>query len=139
MARQLSKCPVCDSGTRVSEVSCDRCGAQVRANFDPCPFCRLPAEHLSFLDTFLRCEGNLSRVERELGISYPTVRGRFSAALAALGFSNPAPASHQPDPAERRRTILDRLASGDLSAAEAAEALRAVEAPPNGKDVGSNG
>src|SRR6478672_7387264 len=87
MAKVLTRCPVCEGELKVSELTCGRCSTSVRSQFDPCRFCSLPAEHLAFVEVFLRCEGNLSRVEKELGVSYPTVRNRLTGALSALGFT----------------------------------------------------
>ena len=73
-------------------------------------------------------------MERELGISYPTVRGRVDALVRALGladgdpeptddgrFDEPAP---ETDAATARRAILERLAKHEIGADEAAAALR---------------
>jgi len=91
MAKTLTRCPVCEAGLHVSELTCGRCRTRIAGQFDPCRFCSLPAEHLAFLETFLKCEGNLSRVEKDLGISYPTVKNRFTAMLASLGYGDDAP------------------------------------------------
>src|SRR5580692_1440350 len=121
MAKALAVCPVCDGALQITELECAKCHTTIHSAFDSCRFCRLSPEHLGFIELFLRCEGNLSRVEKELNLSYPTVRNRFSAAVAALGLSaesepiQPAPV----DEAliiERRRTLLDELARGQISA-----------------------
>lgn len=125
MAKRLTRCPVCESALNVSEFSCSRCQTRIQGAFDSCRFCRLAPEHLAFVEMFLRCEGNLSRVERELNVSYPTVRNRFAAALAALGFGGETQTeTATPDDFTRRRETLEALARGDISAAEAADALR---------------
>ncbi len=142
MARMLTRCPICESALGVSELACPRCQTRIAGRFDTCRFCRLAAEHLAFLEVFLRSEGNLSRVEKELGVSYPTVRNRLTAALTALGFTgeegegesrpspevSPWPPEPAPPPppetAERRRQILDALARGEVGADEAARVLR---------------
>ena len=92
MAKTLTRCPVCEAGLHVSELTCGRCRTRIAGQFDPCRFCSLPTEHLTFLETFLKCEGNLSRVEKDLGLSYPTVKNRFTAMLSALGYGD-APAT----------------------------------------------
>jgi len=133
MAKTLTRCPVCAGEFKITELTCDRCSARVQSSFDTCRFCRLPAEHLAFIETFLKCEGNMTRVEKELGVSYPTVRNRLTGALAALGYSGPqgeAPAA-EPEPetapeemAGRRRDALNALARGEISADDAARVLR---------------
>jgi hypothetical protein len=134
MATILTRCPVCEAALGISELTCERCQTRIHGRFDPCRFCRLAPEHLAFVETFLRCEGNLSRVEKELNVSYPTVRNRLSAALTALGLANgsvePAPAPSAsplpPDPetSARRRVVLESLAQGTVNAEDAAAALR---------------
>jgi len=139
MAKMLTRCPVCEGELKISEVTCDRCTTRVHSMFDPCRFCSLPAEHLAFVEVFLRSEGNLSRVEKELGVSYPTVRNRLSAALGALGLAGasseggaqvsaaPAPepeGQESEDTSARRRDALNALARGEISAEDAARVLR---------------
>jgi len=133
MAKALTRCPVCDSGLGISELTCTRCQTRIHGVFEPCRFCRLAPEHLAFIELFLYCEGNLSRVEKEMNLSYPTVRNRLSAALAALGFSGDAPAAAKEAGAAaisaeemiaRRRTLLEALARGEVNADDAALALR---------------
>lgn len=140
MAKMLTRCPVCEAALGVSELTCGHCKTRIKGSFEPCRFCRLPSDHLSFVEMFLRCEGNLSRVEKELGISYPTVRNKLTAALIALGFMNgagestpeeaesPAEAAAEPsaESSEKRRHVLDSLANGSMSAEEAAEILRTL-------------
>ncbi|HLH79196.1 MAG TPA: DUF2089 domain-containing protein [Chthonomonas sp.] len=128
MAGLLTRCPVCGGSLHVAELHCTRCQTSVRGAFDGCRFCRLAEEHLRFIETFLRCEGNLSRVERELGISYPTVRNRLQNALAALGLQGGDSAAESlPSAASvraQRLEILEALENGEIDAEEAAEALR---------------
>lgn len=134
MAKTLTRCPVCEGEFKISELTCDRCSTRVQSVFDTCRFCRLQAEHLAFIEVFLKCEGNLSRVEKELGVSYPTVRNRLTGALAALGLSGtggdgqaPHEASPETEPEDtlaRRRDALNLLARGEISADDAARVLR---------------
>jgi hypothetical protein len=129
MAKALTRCPVCDGTLAISELSCARCQTTIRSTFDPCRFCRLAPEHLAFVELFLRCEGNLSRVERELNLSYPTVRNKLSAALTALGLTEEKEPEPMPVPPPleyetQRRELLDALAAGQINAEEAARALR---------------
>jgi hypothetical protein len=135
MAKLLTRCPVCDGQLGVTELTCGHCRTRLQGVFATCRFCRLTPEHLGFVELFLRCEGNLSRVGEEMSISYPTVRNRLAAALAALGFDNgvePA-ANHteaEPPPTERvsdsarRREMLEAVARGEMSVEEAAAILR---------------
>jgi len=63
-------------------------------------------------------------MERELGISYPTVRGRLNAVIAELGYEVQAePEVDEQEIIARRKAILDQLEKGELSAAEATKQL----------------
>ena len=137
MAKMLTRCPVCDGGLKVSELTCERCDTHIQSMFDSCRFCSLAPEHLSFIELFLRCEGNMSRAEKELGVSYPTVRNRLTGALAALGLAGgptgeppisveaaPSPTITPEESATRRRDALNALARGELNADDAARILR---------------
>lgn len=128
MAKRLNRCPVCEGNLRVTELQCSQCQTIVRGQFESCRFCLLPTEHFRFIETFLRCEGNLSRVERELGISYPTVRNRLQNALAALELQEePTPALPPPNALRLQRLeILEALANGEMGVEEAAQALRSL-------------
>lgn len=57
----------------------------IEGDFQPCEFCRLPEEDLDFAKVFIKCRGNIKDVEKELGISYPTVRGKLDSVIR-LGF-----------------------------------------------------
>ena len=121
----ISTCPVCDSQLRVTRLHCSTCGTTIEGEFNVGRFGRLGHDQFQLLESFLRSRGNLRELERELGVSYPTVRNRVESLLRSLGLSDgesPEPES-QVDAAERR-TILERLARHELTAEEAAAALR---------------
>lgn len=134
----ISTCPVCESRLQVTRLHCNTCGTTIEGEFNVGRFARLGREQMSLLESFLRSRGNLRELERELGLSYPTVRGRVEQMLRALGFGDgPEPAAdaatpdQQIDPQERRR-ILERLARHELTAEQAAAALRGEAAPADG-------
>ena len=71
----ITKCPVCDSKLTVTKLNCKKCGTIVENDFEFSKFAYLPSEQLDFIEIFLKARGNIKDVEKELGISYPTVRG----------------------------------------------------------------
>jgi hypothetical protein len=93
----------------------------------------LPEPHASLLELFLRVRGNAKEMERELGLSYPTVRARLEEAFTAAGLARAARAAREPAPesdlAQRRSDILDALERREITAAEAAAQLRALRPP----------
>jgi hypothetical protein len=80
------KCPVCGEQLSITRLGCQKCTTAIEGEFEPCEFCRLPAEDLEFVKVFIKCRGNIKDVEKELGISYPTVRGKLDAVIKGLGF-----------------------------------------------------
>lgn len=139
MARDvISTCPVCEGELAITRLHCRSCGTALEGEFGVGRFGRLSREQLTLLESFLRSRGNLKDLERELGISYPTVRGRIEALLRALGLAEgdevtaeepieaDAPNPTVDDDAGERRAILDRLSRREISAEDAAEALRAL-------------
>ncbi|MDQ7842535.1 MAG: DUF2089 domain-containing protein [Armatimonadota bacterium] len=121
MPQAPGKCPVCGSDLEVIRLQCASCGTAVEGHFELSKFTRLTPEQLAFLELFLKARGNIKEVERELGLSYPTVRARLDALLAALGYAV------EPDrraELTKRREILDALDAGKISAEEALRLLR---------------
>jgi hypothetical protein len=144
----IATCPVCAGELTITRLHCRACGSALEGEFGVGRFGRLDREQLGLLESFLRSRGNLKSMERELGISYPTVRGRVDALVRTLGYGD-APLDDvdfdadtdsdthdlettdaadaeiaEGDAATRRRDILERLARKEIGAEEAAEALR---------------
>lgn len=136
----ISTCPVCESRLQVTRLHCNTCGTTIEGEFNVGRFARLGREQMSLLETFLRSRGNLRELERELGLSYPTVKGRIETLLRTLGLADgPIPAAEpsqsaepQIDP-EVRRNVLERLARHELTADQAAAALRGE--PPDTEEA----
>src|SRR3954471_21811640 len=82
----ISTCPVCSNELSVTRLHCGSCGTTLEGEFSVGRFGRLTREQTTLLESFLRSRGNLRDIERELGISYPTVRARVEALVRALGF-----------------------------------------------------
>ena len=84
----IATCPVCSGELTITRLHCRACGSALEGEFGVGRFGRLDREQLGLLESFLRSRGNLKEMERELGISYPTVRGRVDALVRALGFGD---------------------------------------------------
>ena len=116
------RCPVCGEEMTVTRVYCRHCDTAVEGRFALGKFHHLTPEQLQFAEIFIRCEGKITRVEEDMGLSYPTVRGRLHDLIRALGYEVGAePAGISP---EERRSILEELAQGKVSAEEALELLQ---------------
>ena len=121
MNKVLGTCPVCGGHMFVTRLRCNNCGTSVEGRFELGRLYRLSPEQIHFVETFLRCEGKLNRVQELLGISYPTARNRLLEVIKALGYEvveEPVVSS------ETRKAVLDELAQGKISVEEAIKKLR---------------
>ena len=135
----ISTCPVCANDLSVTRLHCASCGTTLDGDFSVGRFGRLGRDQLALLESFLRSRGNLREMERELGLSYPTVRARVDGLVRALGLAD-GPASSadgdgaspdglEPSPGEltaARQSILERLSRREIDAATAAIEIRAL-------------
>ena len=111
--RLISKCPVCSGRLRAVRLKCSKCGTVIENEFELSKFESLGEDQLSFMETFVKCRGNIKDVEKELGISYPTVRARLDEVISALGYSV------SKKPAMESREIIDLLEKGEITADQA--------------------
>lgn len=145
MYRAPHKCCICGEKLTVSRLSCEHCGTTMEGSFSGCRFCALSPEEELFLLTFIKNRGSIKDMERELGISYPTVRSALDNLIASLGLTDtPAVAEASrnggedatrreegkgrrktdPDAARARKDILKMLSEHRITADEAAKKLK---------------
>jgi hypothetical protein len=121
----LNYCPVCGFEMTITKLACNHCHTKVEGEFISCKFCRLPKDQLEFVEIFLKCRGNIKDVEKELSISYPTVRNRLEGVLQSLGYRD-----EKTDPSQnetQRCKILSALESGEITSEEATQQLRKIK------------
>ena len=119
-----TRCPVTGDPLEVTRLECPTSGVAIEGRFTPNEFAMMSPENLEFMRLFMRVRGNLKEVERILGVSYPTVRGRFDTLVRSLGYET------VPETQEVRTTradVLGLLERGELTAEEAAVRLRALK------------
>jgi hypothetical protein len=118
----LGKCPVCGDTLAVTRLHCRSCDSTLEGQFSLGRFYQLSPEQLAFVETFIRCEGKLNRVQDDLGMSYPTARARLTDLIRALGYE----VREEPEPvsSEERKEILERLAGGEIQPEDAVELLK---------------
>jgi hypothetical protein len=119
----IGQCPICHDNLHVTRLHCRNCDTALEGHFTLGRLYQLSAEQLRFVETFVRCEGKINRVEQEIGLSYPAVRARLTEVIEAMGFEVGAP-EPQPITDETRREILAEISTGNLSAEEALKILR---------------
>src|SRR5579862_789656 len=81
---------------------------------------RLTLEDQVFVVAFLRSHGSIKEMEQVFGVSYPTIKARLNRIAGQLEFveTNPSPS---------RTEVLERLKSGEISAADAIRDLEALK------------
>jgi hypothetical protein len=121
-----SNCPLCGGEITVTRLYCHDCDSTIEGRFSAGVFSQLKPEQLVFVETFIRCEGKITRMEAELGLSYPTIRNRLHDVIRALGYEpgeGEAPGMSE----QERRKILESLEKGEISYDEAMRKLEEGE------------
>lgn len=117
----ISECPVCKKQLSITKLQCTHCHTTIENDFELSNFASLSKEQLQFIETFLKCRGNIKEVEKELGISYPTVRGKLDDIISSLGYSTTKKVE-----IDRKKIIL-MLEKGEITAEEAIARLNGEE------------
>src|SRR5277367_1765445 len=121
----ILKCPSCDGNLTVARLDCPDCSISIEGEFVPPALLKLSGAQIDFVEVFIKNRGVIREVERELGVSYPTVRARLDEVVAALGYSarSTPDAATADDSGARRRAVLADLKAGKLTPDEALAAL----------------
>lgn len=126
MNNSLTRCPVCQNELTITRLHCQACDTTLEGRFARGPFAHLTSEQLAFIETFIRCEGKITRMEAEIGLSYPTIRNRLHDIIRALGYE-PGREETPDVPVisdEMRRQVLEDLDAGRISAEDAMRILQ---------------
>ena len=126
----LSECPVCHHDLVVKALQCTNCETQLSGEFTLSKFNYLDTEKLYFIEVFVKNRGSIKAIEKEMGLSYPTIKKMLDEVIEQLGYS--AKDEVAPEPKEEykgpsRTEILERIDSGDLTVEDAAKLLAKVK------------
>lgn len=119
--QELTNCPYCAGDFLIKEVECQGCKTQIKSNFKVNRFHMFKPEDLYFIEVFLKNEGNIKLVEKDLGISYPTVKGRLKNIINTLGYKA------KNDDSEDRVKVLKSLSNGEIDVKEAIKNLSGIK------------
>ncbi len=114
----IGTCPVCASKLKVAKLHCHNCSTSIEGDFELDKFSYLSKEQKWFIEVFIKNRGNIKEIEKELGISYPTVRRNLDQVIEALGYK-----TNEKETAVERKAILERLDKGEITSDEALKLL----------------
>jgi hypothetical protein len=117
----ITNCPVCSKQLKITKLQCNHCHTTIENEFDLSKFTALSQEQLHFIEIFLKNRGNIKEVEKDLGISYPTVRGKLDEIITALGYT-----TNKKSEIDKKK-IVAMLEKGEISAEEAINLLKEEE------------
>ena len=117
----IGTCPVCGENLSVSVLTCDKCDTSIHGKFNLSKFDYLSVSQQEFALVFIKNGGNIKLIEKELNISYPTVKKYLDELIDALGFE-------KINEVEVRKLskedIYKALKNGEISFDEAEEMLK---------------
>lgn len=58
----LKNCPVCRNDLKITQLSCTKCGLEIKKEFTPGPFAHLEKSEAEFIQNFLLVNGNLKKL-----------------------------------------------------------------------------
>ncbi len=118
MKNVIGECPICSGDLAVTKLSCTNCNTEISGSFQLSKFNYLSKEHLYFIEVFIKNSGNIKQIEKELGISYPTVKKNLEEVIISLGYQV------SDDEKVKKSDIISKLAKGEITAKEAAKLLK---------------
>lgn len=128
----LSTCPVCKHELRVERLHCDHCHTAIEGSFTLSKFNYLETDKLYFIEIFIKNRGNIKAIEKELNISYPTVKKMLDEVIVGLGYSvtddddtfQRPQEKEEVTPKALKTSILEKIEKGELSVTDALDLLK---------------
>lgn len=114
----ITNCPVCSETLKVTKLQCTHCHTTIENEFELSKLASLSKEQLHFVEVFLTSRGNIKEVEKELGISYPTVRGKLTDIISSLGYVQ------KKETEVDEKKVVSMLENGEITPEEAIKLLK---------------
>ena len=121
-----SQCPICGGEVVVTRINCRECNTTIDGHFSSRTFSQLTQKQMDFVETFVRLEGKITHMEKELGYSYPTIRKLLHDVIRALGYE-PGGDEISKLSEEKRQKILNDLDEGTINYDDALKQLKDKE------------
>jgi len=117
----LGSCPVCSSKLDVTELHCNDCDTTIKGRFKLDKFSYLSKEEKYFIEVFMKNRGNIKEIEKDLGISYPTVKKNLESVINALGYGEEGSTENL-----SKEEILEKLSLGEISSEQAMKMIKSL-------------
>lgn len=118
MNHVIGECPICHSDLTVTKLECTECHTELSGQFQLSKFNYLTKEDLYFIEVFIKNRGNIKQIEKELGISYPTVKKTLDEVIVSLGYEV------SDEEKIKKDEVFKKLEKGEISAKEAAKLIK---------------
>lgn len=118
MNNVIGECPICQSDLKVTKLQCTHCKTEIGGAFQLSKFNYLKKEDLYFIEVFIKNRGNIKQIEKELGISYPTVKKTLDDVIVNLGYEV------SEEDRMKKEEVFKKLEKGEISALEAAKLIK---------------
>lgn len=135
----ITNCPVCNKDLHITHLACDHCHTEIKGEFSFSKFNYINKETLYFIEVFVKNRGNIKAVEKEMNISYPTVKKYLDEAITSLGYSvdeddeEPVRVKVQPVKIDevyiknKQQEILNKIKTGEIKVEEAIKIIKKVK------------
>ena len=114
----LGYCPICSNKLTAKTLRCNECDTEISGEFTLSPFDFLTKEQLEFALVFIKNQGNIKAIEKDLGISYPTVKKNIEDLCISLNMKEDNDSNN-----DLREETKRRLKRGEISFEDAERIL----------------
>ncbi|MFP4286811.1 MAG: DUF2089 domain-containing protein [Candidatus Izemoplasmataceae bacterium] len=117
----IGECPICKHDLFVTKLECSNCHTEISGQFQLSKFNYLSKDHLYFIELFIKNKGSIKQLEKELNISYPTVKKMLDEVIVSLGYTV---TDDEEATSKDKDEILKQLAEGKITSEEALKLLK---------------
>ncbi|HEO8419382.1 DUF2089 domain-containing protein [Niallia sp. FSL W8-0635] len=120
----INDCPVCHQELHVTRLECGHCHTTIENRFHLSKWHSFSEEQMHFIETFILSRGSIKEVEKKLGISYPTVRGKLDDIIQIMTEGEATEGKASNKSVERKADILEKLENNEITADEAIRLMK---------------
>lgn len=121
----INDCPVCHHELHVTKLECGNCHTTIENRFHLSKWHSFSDEQMHFIETFILSRGSIKEVEKKLGISYPTVRGKLDDIIQIMtGEVEETEGKASNKSVQRKANILEKLENNEITADEAIQLMK---------------